>query len=221
MPRRAWPRLAALSAAALLAACASGPPTPDWRLNAQAALAAYESAFLRGATRVAGQEFARARNELASTGDAGQVARAELTRCALQVASLEFDDCPGFAPLARDADEAARAYAAYIGGRWTGIAAALLPAPHRAVLARGDSGGALRAIEDPVSKLVAAGALFRVGRAAPEDVAVAVETAAANGWRRPLIAWLGLQEKRAQAAGDAQAAAAIRRRIELVLGTGT
>ncbi|HLS54548.1 MAG TPA: hypothetical protein VK052_00650 [Zeimonas sp.] len=216
-----WPRTrtapAALCLAALLGACAGGPPTPEWRLGAQGALRSFESAYLRGETRVAEQAFARARHELASTGDAELVARAELTRCALRVASLEFDDCPGFAPLAPDAGARARAYAAYIGGRWQGIDATLLPTPHRAVLARGGDGGALVTIDDPVSKLVAAGALFRVGRSAPADIATAVDTAAANGWRRPLVAWLGVQEQRAQAAGDAQAAAAIRRRIELVL----
>jgi hypothetical protein len=209
---------AALSVAALLVGCAGASPAPEWRLGAQGSLRSFESAFLRGETRVAEQAFTHARRELASTGDAELVARAELTRCALRVASLEFDDCPGFVPLAQDAGAAARAYAAYIGGRWQGIDATLLPTRHRAVLARGGDGGALDAIEDPVSRLVAAGALFRVGRSAPSDIVAAVETAATNGWRRPLLAWLGVQEKRAQAAGDAQAAAAIRRRIELVTG---
>ncbi len=227
--RRAW-----LGLAALLAACASGPAPPQWRLDARAALDAFESAWLRGQVRVAAQEFARARSELASTGDAGLVAHAELTRCALQVASLEFDDCPGFGPLAQDAGPAARAYAAYLGGRWQGLDAALLPAAHRALLAQyrtatapfgatsgpgaqAGQGAALAAIDDPLSRLVAAGVLFRTGRIAPAGIAEAVDTASAQGWRRPLLAWLGVQEKRAQAAGDAQAAAAIRRRIERVL----
>lgn len=217
--RRARALLAALAGAALLGACAGGPPVPAWRLDARGALDNFESAYLRGDSRVAAQEFERARSGLASTGDAELVARAELTRCAMRVASLEFDDCPGFQPLAQDAAPASRAYAAYLGGHWQGIDAALLPAQHRALLARSGDGAVLGAIDDPVSKLVAAGALFRVGRIAPADIATAVDTASANGWRRPLLAWLGVQEKRAHAAGDAQAAAAIRRRIELVLET--
>jgi len=211
---------AAVAGVALLGACASGPPPPRWQLDAHGALGNYQSAYLRGEVRIAAQEFARARSELASTGSVELVARAELTRCALQVASLEFDDCPGFQPLAQDAGAAARAYAAYLVGRWEGIDASLLPAQHRAVLSvSSGTGGALAAIEDPASKLVAAGALFRVGRIAPADIAAAVDAASENGWRRPLLAWLGVQEKRAQAAGDVEAAAAIRRRIELVLGT--
>jgi len=208
--------IVSLTAAAALGACASGPATPQWRLDARSALAGFETAYLRGDSRVAAQEFARARSELASTGDAELVARAELTRCALQVASLEFDDCTGFGPLAQDAGPAARAYADYLAGRWQGIDASLLPAQHRPTLAGGGDAG-LATIEDPVSRLVAAGALFRAGRIAPAGIAAAVDTAAANGWRRPLLAWLGVQEQRAQAAGDAASAAAIRRRIELVL----
>ena len=233
--RRAWDMAgarvtAAIAATALLGACASGPAPPQWRLDARGALDAFESAWLRGQARVAEQEFVRARSELASTGDARLVAQAELTRCALQVASFEFDECPGFQPLAQDAGPAARAYAAYLAGAWRGLDAALLPAPHRSVATlpgaaspqagpgpQGAQTAELAAIADPLSRLVAAGALFRVGRGTPADIAVAVDTASAQGWRRPLLAWLGVQEKRAQAAGDAQAAAAIRRRIELVL----
>lgn len=225
-------------ALALLAACQGGPPPPQWRLDASAALDQFRQAWLRGESPIAAQAFERARSELSSTGSAELVARAELTRCALQGASLDFDDCPGFAPLARDADAGSCAYSAYIGGRWAEVDATLLPAPHRSVFttvgganstldsANGKLGGVapaapgvLGAIEDPVARLVAAGALMRVGKIVPDDIALAVETASAHGWRRPLLAWLGVQEARARAAGDAEAAAAIRRRIELVLGS--
>jgi len=206
----------ALAAVLLLAACAGGPPPAEWRLQSHGALSAFEGAYLRGNARLAELEFARARAELASTGSAELVARAELLRCALRAASLELDDCPGFQALAPDAGAPERAYAAYLAGNWQGLDAALLPAPHRAVMARGD--GAIPAIEDPLARLVAAGVLFRLGRVGPAGIGAATEAAAANGWRRPLLAWLGVQEKRAEAAGDAAAAARIRRRIELVGG---
>jgi hypothetical protein len=54
-------------------------------------------------------------------------------------------------------------------------------------------------------------------RIEPPDITAAIEAASAQGWRRPLLAWLGVEERRAQAAGDAEAAARIRRRIELIL----
>lgn len=214
---RAW--AAAVAAVTLLAACAGTPP-PDWALSARGALRNFEQAALRGDTRLADAEFARARAELARTGRADLVARAELLRCALRVASLDFDDCPGFAPLARDADAPSRAYAAYLAGRADDADAALLPAWHRQALGRIGEAGVVTGIEDPVSRLVAAGVLLRSGRIVPADIATATETASRQGWRRSLIAWLGVGERRALAAGDVQAAARIRRRIELVLGSG-
>jgi hypothetical protein len=71
---------------------------------------------------------------------------------------------------------------------------------------------------DPLSRLVAAGALFQSGRASPAVVAQAVDTASAQGWRRPLLAWLGVQARLAEQASDADGAARIRRRIQLVQG---
>ena len=44
----------------------------------------------------------------------GRERRAELLRCAVQVASLVFEPCPGFEPLRQDAPAAERAYAAYL-----------------------------------------------------------------------------------------------------------
>ncbi len=132
------------------------------------------------------------------------------------MASLAFDDCPGFEALAADAGAPERAYAAFLAGRWQGLDAALLPAQHRALLAGAADAGALAAIADPMSRLVAAGVLFRIGRLTPAGIAAAADTASANGWRRPLLAWLGVQAARADAADDRAAAARIRRRIELV-----
>ena len=209
--------LLGLGVASLLAACAGAPVPPDWQANAQAALKNFSAAYYAGNTRLAAQEFARARAEIASTGRPDLLARAELLRCAARVASLEFDACAGFEALAADAGVEERAYAAFLAGRWQGLDASLLPAHHRALLAGAADAGALAGIADPMSRLVAAGVLFRMGRLAPAGIAAAAETASANGWRRPLLAWLGVQAARADAAGDSAAAAHIRRRIELVL----
>jgi hypothetical protein len=217
---RARAVVAVLTAAALLAGCAGGPPPPDWELLASGALRSFEAATLRGDTRIATLEFERARAEIARTGRPDLVARAELARCALRVASLQFDDCPGFQPLAQDADPQTRAYAAYIGGRWDAVEASLLPSQHRVVVAHHGSSGVLVSIDDPVSRMVAAGALLRTARIVPVDIAMAIETASEQGWRRPLLAWLGVQQRRARAAGDTEAAAQIGRRIDLVLESG-
>jgi hypothetical protein len=47
---------------------------------------------------------------------------------------------------------------------------------------------------------------------------LATETASAQGWRRPLLAWLGVQAARAEQAGAAEEAQRIRRRMALAAG---
>jgi hypothetical protein len=198
-----------------LGGCASKPSPPSWQPNAKDALDGFTDDYLRGNTGAANAEFARARRETSSTGRADLVAQVELVRCATLAASLEFDDCPGFAALAADANAQQRAYAAYLAGRWDGIEVAALPEQHRAVVAAGSLAG----VADPLSKLVAAGALFKAGRLKPADIEAATETASAQGWRRPLLMWLGVQAQRAQAAGNLAALEQIKRRIALASGT--
>jgi hypothetical protein len=65
--------------------------------------------------------------------------------------------------------------------------------------------------------LVAAGVLLRAGRANPEVIALAVDTASSQGWRRPLLAWLNLQLQRAERAGATAELERLRRRIDWTL----
>jgi len=178
-----------------LSACGGGPPAPAWQANAKFSLDAYQQAYLRGDSRVADIEFERAKAELRSTGNASLVARAELVRCAVRAASLEFDNCPAFEKLRADAGAEELAYADFLAGR-----------------------AARAAADDPLSRLVNLGVQFNAGKASPDSIAAAVEISSGQGWRRPLLAWLGAQEKRAEAAGDREALQRIRRRIALVAG---
>ncbi len=203
---------------AALAACAGNPPPPDWQMNAKGSLDRATEAYLSGNDRVEALEFARARAELARTGRADLLARAELTRCATRVASLVFDDCPAFTVLAQDAAPTERAYADYLAGKGSAQSSALLPPAQRDIAQGKPVADVMARIEDPLSRLVAAGVAMRTGRAEPALFAVAVDTASSQGWRRPLLAWLTVQMKRAEAAGEAQEAARLRRRLELVAG---
>jgi hypothetical protein len=202
--------------AALAAACGNNPPAPDWKINAQSALERGSSAWLEGRSAIAEREFANARQAIASTGRLDLLARAELARCAALVASLQFEPCAAFEALRDDAAPAERAYAAYLSGRAAASDAALLPEHHRAVVTAASPDAALQSIKDPLARQVAAGVLLQTQRASPGVIAAAIDNASAQGWRRPLLAWLKLQEQRAQAAGDAAALDALRRRIALV-----
>jgi hypothetical protein len=214
-------RVLIASIACTLAACASHPPAPDWQANAKTASERAVAAYLVGNARIEAAELARARSEVARTGRADLLARVELAQCAAQAASLVFGPCTAFETLSVDAAAPERAYAAYLSAHATATDVPLLPEPHRAVAAgaAGDAPNvaALKAIADPLSRLVAAGVLFEAGRADPQVIAQAIDTASAQGWRRPLLAWLGVQLKRAEQAGDSAQAQVLQRRIALVL----
>jgi hypothetical protein len=201
--------------AVLLAACSSNPPAPDWQMNAKAASERSVAAYLAGNTRIDAAELARARNEVATTGRADLLARVELAHCAAQVASLAFDACTAFEPLRIDAPAPERAYADYLAGKLAAPDAALLPEAHRAVAT---NAAALQGIADPLSRLVAAGVLFETNRADPQAISLAIATASDQGWRRPLLAWLNVQLKRAEAAGASGEAEQLRRRIAIGAG---
>lgn len=208
-----------LIGALALSACGGAPPVPDWQANAHAALAAHTAAYLSGADRVAASELAIARREVARTGAADVLARVELTACAAQLAALAaLEECRGFTPLAADAGPAANAYAAYLAGRWEGLDAKLLPLAQQAVMRAANPAALLAQIDAPLSRLIAAAALFRAQRLPPEGITLAIDTAASQGWRRPLLAWLGVDRERLQQAGDTENAAARQRRIERIIG---
>ena len=212
-----------LAGIAVLAGCAGGPPPPDWQSNAKAAIDGAVQASLSGDSRLEAQEFARARSELARTGRADWVARAELMRCAAHTASLAFDSCEGFERLRADAAAAERAYADHLAGRpLPPDDIARLPPAQRetatAIAGGSVSAAGLQAIDDPLSRLIAVALLFRAGKASPEMITLAADTASAQGWRRPLLAWLQVQALRAERAGAADELQRLRRRIELVQG---
>lgn len=211
-PRTVRTGRAALLVCLLLAGCAGAPPA-DWQLGARDALASYQLAYFAGNPRAATGALQLARRELSATGSPARLAHAELYACALRVAALDFDDCPGYGALAADATPAERDYARYLAGNWQGLQVAALPGAARAAIQGGST--ALAGIADPLSRLVAAGALLRAGRMTPEGIAIAIDTASAHGWRRPLVAWLGVALQRAEAAGDAPAAAQLKRRIAI------
>ena len=207
--------LVAFLCAFLLAGCGNKPRQPDWLVNADGAQERYERAFLSGRDRVATSEFARFRSEVASTAQPGLVARAELTRCAMQVASLDFAPCTGFEPLRRDAPETERAYADFLAGQLAPGQARLLPEAYRAVGGGQAGAEALQGIKDPISRVIAAAVLLRTGKADPQVLQVATDTASEQGWRRAVLAWLGAQAMRAEQAGALEEAQRLRRRMEL------
>jgi hypothetical protein len=208
--------ICALLASALLG-CSSGPVAPDWQGDAFAAANSFTQAYLRGEQTLASHALARARSAVAQTGRPERMARLELLACALQVASLEFNDCPAYRRLAMDAQPPEQAYAAFLSGQWQGLKPEQLPSTYQAFVRKAGTGATsdhlLDGIEQPLSRLIAAGVLQRRGHIGTADLQTASDTASDQGWRRPLMAWLGWQLQQVQ--GDAATAARLQRRIDL------
>lgn len=217
-----WTRRTAAAATLclLLAACSSQPPTPAWQMDSHGASQRALEAYLSGNQRVATLEWQHARQAIARTGQPARMARLELLQCAAQTASAMPWDCPRFEALRTDAAGPERAYAAYLAGQTLDpVQAALLPPAQQALaLATTDAAAAAHVLQlsDPLARLVAAGVLLRRSQASPAVVRAAVDTASQQGWRRPLLAWLGVQRQWAEQAGQPDVAARTRRRMDLV-----
>ena len=212
-------KAAFVAALLLLTACASGPKPANWQLEAKGAIERAVNAYLEGNSRVEAAELARARLEISSTGRVDLMARAELLSCAGRVASLVFEPCAGFEKLRQDAPPAERTYADYLTGKLQPQDVNLLPKDQQisaqAAILRAQP--AIESIADPLTKLVAAGTAFQAGIASPATVQAAVDAASSQGWRRPLLAWLGVQLKLAEASSNSLEAARLQRRITLTL----
>lgn len=213
---------------AVLTGCASQPPAPEWAINAEAAARQAGTAYLQGQSRIESLQWQKARAAVASTGRTDLAARMELMRCAAQVASLEWSDCPAYQALQSDAAASEQAYARYLSAKPRAEDASLLPgeqqAAARRIAAQASAPTALTADEvqqmtgtgDPLSRLLAAAVLLRAGHATPGLLQSGVEIASAQGWRRALTAWLLLQVRAAESAGDTDVAARARRRLDLL-----
>lgn len=201
-----------------LAGCSSGPRAPDWQLEARGSAERFTADYL-SASRSADAQWQRTRQALASTAQPERVARAELLRCALQVASLDWQPrCEGFEALRDAAVPPELAYADYLRGRWNEASRSALSPAQRRVTEQGLR--ALPGLEDPLSRLLGAAVLLRSGQVPPIEqealVALAVDTASEQGWRRPLLAWLGLQRDRLLAQGRSAEAERVRQRLQLL-----
>ena len=209
----------------LLAGCAAGPRVPDWQIEAHGAQQRAIRAELEGRQLVAELEWQRALEAAQRTARADQMARLALSRCAVAQAALDLAErCEAAQPVLPRAGAAEQAYARYLLGQAQAADLEWLPSAHRPTARRllepaaaGEAAALLRAIDDPLARLVAASVWLRAQRLDPEALALAVQTASDQGWRRPLLAWLHLQETLAQQRGQAEQAAEALRRIEWLL----
>ena len=203
----------------LLAGCGGKTPPPDWKVDSSDLIERYQKHELRGENILADRSFQQAVHAAGSAGQVAETARLWLVRCAVRRASLDDDDCSEYVELAKfGTTEEDRAYYQFITLDWSGVDASRLP-KHYAALVAGAADkrhAQVEGIDAPLSRLLAASLVVRRGEADDALLSLATETASAEGWKRPLLVYLKLAEKRASERQDADALAAIQARIRLV-----
>jgi len=205
-----------------LAACSQKPPAADWALNAESASDRATQAYLKADQRVQALEWNKARDEVQRTASPQLLARLALMRCAVEHASLQWTACGEYQAVAVDADPPEQAYARYLQGSvLMPEEVGLLPEAQQAVARAVDAESALaavQAIKAPLSRLLAASVALRAHGPSQGLLAQGVDTAAGQGWRRPLLAWLLLSVRQAEQAGDSALAQRLTRRVQVLEG---
>jgi len=207
----------------LLAGCGSRP-APAWIETGHRHLETFKRDFLTGrAPSVAETPFRNAVEEIKKSGDIDLLGKAWLTRMALQVAILADIEAGDYPQIeAAQPAPANRNFYLFLQGNAADAEVSLLPEPYRpfwTAFRRGDfakATAAIAAIEDPLSRLIAAGIAVRHHLENDAILQTAVETASQNGWKTALLAWLERSKSWYEAAGDAAKATAVSRRIELM-----
>ena len=212
--------LLAIASLILLAACgSSGPPPPDWKVDSADLIDRYKKHALLGENTLSERYFQQA---VSATGGAGRVAdtaRLWLVRCATRRSMLIDDACTEYADLASIEPNAAdNAYYQFITLRWNITDTSLLSSHHRD-LVRAPTGNKqvlLSQVSDPLARLLEASLLVMRQESDATTLTLATETASSQGWRQPLLTYLKLQEKQAEAQGNTAEQARLAKRIQLV-----
>jgi hypothetical protein len=180
----------------LFCACSSHP-VPQWKDTASRQLESYKINFLADKEDASEPHFIKAKTAISSNNDLNLLAVLYLTKYELHTAALENFDDSDFIRIDRlQANTANRAYFDLLKGNFTAVNAGALPSNIGKLLPlmiNKDFIAArhgLASISDPLSRLIACGIWIKY---LPYDESIpqlAIDTAAANGWRRPLWAYL-------------------------------
>lgn len=208
--------------ALLLMGCGASRPVPAWISAGHGHLEAFKADFLAGKSpAVAEGRFKKALEEIKRGGDLDLLEKVHLTRLALRIAALEeAGDEAYLAVAAAGTSRENRNFHLFLKGAVGQVDDGLLPDRYRPFWsALKKSSGVAKSVAEvpePLSRLVAAAIAVRLLGDDEQILQTAVDTAGQNGWKRPLLAWLGRQEAFYAAKGDTLRAAQVRKRLEVI-----
>lgn len=209
--------------ALFICACWSAKPIPVWKDKAYMHLDDYKTSFLAGREESTEPHFIKARREIAASNDLGLLTIAYLTKYALHTASLENFDSSEFAKLYKlEPNPSDMAYCHLLKGNFAAVDVKALPDRYagvlKAALARDLTMAAreITAIDDPLSRLIACGVCVKYLPSDETILQTGISTASANGWRRPLWAYLNKLQEHYLETGDQNKSTAVKARLDLL-----
>ena len=206
----------------LLAGCAS-KHIPDWTYAGYNQLETFKKSYLEGDEKIAALHFTKATTEIKKSGDPDILARAYLTKYAVETAALAAIDDRMYLTLAAvQSTPKNSAFYHFLRGDFDRMDTQYLPEQYRAladVLRKGnqtDLTGDVTKIDDHLSRLIAAGIIVQHREYDEKLLQTAVETASANGWKKALLAYLDKLADYYKTYKDTEKENRIRQRIDLM-----
>jgi hypothetical protein len=177
--------------------CGGSKKTPGWVDNSYNQLENYKENYLSGKDRIAELQFNKAVDEIKKSGNLEILGRAYLTKYAVHVAVLEvFDEKEYLSIESLEAIPQNRTFYNFLKGSFDKVDESLLPKQYNEVLKvfrKGtfeDAAHEISKMEDPLPKLIAAGLLIQKNIRNEAVLKIAIDTAAQNGWKKALLAYL-------------------------------
>ena len=216
---RKWPFIVILF---LICACGS-KQVPEWKDTSARQLETYKYYFLTDKESTSEPHFVKAKKAIARSNDLNLLGTAYLTRYALYVSIFEDFDDTDFLRINKLQPNAKNfSYYNFIKGNFNAADYYLLPAHYSKLLKLAqdkDLATALReisSIEDPLSRLVACGVWVKYLPYDDNILQIAINTAADNGWGRPLFAYLTRLQQYYLDHHETVKAESIKERLELL-----
>lgn len=206
----------------LICACGS-KEIPEWKDTSSKQLESYKHYFLTNKESTSEPHFAKAKKAIARSNDLNLLGTAYLTRYALYISVLDDFDDTDFLRINKIQPDARNfSYYNFIKGNFIATDNSLLPAHYGKLLKPAqnkDLAAAVREInniEDPLSRLVACGVWVKHLPYDENILQIAINTAADNGWGKPLFAYLNKLEQYYLDHNETVKAESIKERLELL-----
>ena len=206
----------------LICACGS-KQIPEWKDTSSKQLESYKHYFLTNKETSSEPHFLKAKKAIARSNDLNLLGTAYLIRYALYISVLEDFDDTDFLRLNKLQPDARNfSYYNFIKGNFQTADYNLVPSHYSKLLKAAQCKDLvmaireIRSIADPLSQIVACGVWVKYLPYDENILQIAINTAAENGWGKPLFAYLNKLQQYYLDHNETVKAESIKERLELL-----